>query len=267
MPVDGVEVDEIREDQARGRSSTSARFDLVHAVRRRWWCGRRASCRGRRTDPRSCRSRRTGCPASFSRSSSVGANGVSAKSRRLAVRLKAPGRADERPRDHPADAEAEPDQLEGDLADAIQLGHRDDVFVRGDLKHAVGRRVDDRPAGAHVLGAELVDDRRAGRGLVAERAAADAPLELGDHLRRESRRETPETAARARAPSAPSARSPSPCRATLPPSGRTRPRGAGSALDADRRRHASQAERAQRRQRAADRAARCCRACRCPRSP
>src|SRR5262249_28910678 len=69
-----------------------------------------------------------------------------------------------------------------DLADAIQLLDRDDVFVRRDLKDAVGRRVDDRKTGAHVLGAELVDDDRAGRRVVAERPASDAPLELGDDV-------------------------------------------------------------------------------------
>ena len=65
-----------------------------------------------------------------------------------------------------------------------------DVLVRGDLEHAVGRRVDDRPAGAHVLGAEPIDDLGARRDDVAERAAADAPLELGDDVRRKTRRET-----------------------------------------------------------------------------
>ena len=44
-----------------------------------------------------------------------------------------------------------------------------DVFVRGDLEDAVGGGVDDRMAGAHVLGAELVDDHRAGRRVVADR--------------------------------------------------------------------------------------------------
>jgi hypothetical protein len=89
----------------------------------------------------------------------------------------------ERTRDHPADAHLLPDHVVGDLADAVLLGDRDDLFVRGDLKNAVGRGVDDRTAGAHVLGAELVDDRGPGRDRVAERRAADAPLELGDDIR------------------------------------------------------------------------------------
>ena len=110
-------------------------------------------------------------------------DGGSAKSWRFAVRAKCARRADERPRDDAADAEPIADELEGDLAAAIQLRDRHDVFVRGNLKHAVGRRVDDRRAGAHVLRAELVDDRRAGRRLVARTPPADAALELGDDVR------------------------------------------------------------------------------------
>ena len=96
-------------------------------------------------------------------------------------------RADERPRDHASDPEAEPDHLERNLAPAIQLRDRHDVFVRGDLEHAVGRRVHDRLAGPHVLVAELLDDGRAARGLVGRGAAADSPLELVDDLARETR--------------------------------------------------------------------------------
>ena len=148
----------------------------------------------------------------------------------------APGRADERPRDDAADAEPLADQLVGDLAGAIQLGDRHDLFVRGDLEDAVGRRVDDQRAGAHVLGAELVDDLGAGRGLVAEHAAAGAARELGDDLRRKPVRETSGTGGRARCPSSPSGRSPSPCpadasaiRPNAPPA---RDRSAASAADA-----------------------------------
>ena len=46
------------------------------------------------------------------------------------------------------------DQIERDLADAVVLRDRNDIFMRGDLKHAVGRRVDDRLAGPHVFRAE-----------------------------------------------------------------------------------------------------------------
>ena len=77
---------------------------------------------------------------------------------------------------------------------AVELVDRDDVLVRRDLEHAVGRRVDDRRAGAHVLRPERVDDRRAGRDDVAERLPADAPLEFRDDVAPEIRAETWETA-------------------------------------------------------------------------
>ena len=62
---------------------------------------------------------------------------------------------------------------------------RNDVFVSGDLKHAVRRRVDDWFSGTHVLGTETVDDLRAGRHDVAECPASDPPLEFSDDVRRE----------------------------------------------------------------------------------
>jgi len=40
----------------------------------------------------------------------------------------------------------------------VPLFQQDDFFVRGDLKDAVGRGVDNRRAGAQVLLAELPDD-------------------------------------------------------------------------------------------------------------
>ena len=115
---------------------------------------------------------------------------LAGRRQRVVVAVRRPremaGRADERPRDHAADAEPLADEPVGDLAVAIQLRDRHDVFVRGNLKHAVGRRVDDQRAGAHVLGAELVDDRGARRRLVAEHAAAGQARELRDDLRREA---------------------------------------------------------------------------------
>ena len=144
-------------------------------------------------------------PAAVSRSSSVSPIGVEREVVPVAVRVNDAGRADERPRDDAADAHAARRRARRrsrrcDRAPAIGI----DVFVRGDLEHAVGRRVDDRLARAHVLGAEPLDDLGARGGDVAERAATDAPLELGDHVRRESRAETSGTADRARCPSSPS---------------------------------------------------------------
>ena len=131
----------------------------------------------------------TGMCAAFSRSSTVSAVGVIAKSLRLAVRVKLPGcptngRAMTRPRPCPPT-----DQFERDVVDAVLLFDGNDVLVRGDLKHAVGRGVDDRLARAHVFGAEVVDDFRARRGVIAKRAAADALLERVDQLLREPVRE------------------------------------------------------------------------------
>ena len=58
---------------------------------------------------------------------------------------------------------------------------------------------------------------------VAERAAADAPLELGDEIGRETAAETSETADRARRPSSPSGPSPNLCPARPRPSVRSAP--------------------------------------------
>src|SRR6185436_2385379 len=100
----------------------------------------------------------------------------------VAVRgpLERPWRADRRPRDDAADAHAAADEIERDLADAVLLGDGDDVLVRGDLKDAVGRRVDNRLARPYVLRPEAIDDLSARGHDVAERGAADAPLELRD---------------------------------------------------------------------------------------
>ena len=53
----------------------------------------------------------------------------------------------------------------------VQLVEWDDPFVRGDLNHRVGRRVEDQVAGRQLLRAELLDDRGPRRGLVAAEAA------------------------------------------------------------------------------------------------
>src|SRR5580765_3618801 len=54
--------------------------------------------------------------------------------------------------------------------------------MRGNLEHAVSRRVDDRFPGLHVLDTELVDDRGTACGLVGKRAATNSPLEPVDQL-------------------------------------------------------------------------------------
>ena len=67
------------------------------------------------------------------------------------------GLADERPGDDSPDIHRR-HEIEGDLAHPIEILHRDDVFVRRNLKDAVGRRVDDGPAGPDVLRAKAIDD-------------------------------------------------------------------------------------------------------------
>src|SRR5579862_6176584 len=52
--------------------------------------------------------------------------------------------------------------------------------MRGNLKNAVARRVDDRKSRAHVIFAKFLDNFGAGGGLIAECAAADSPLKFRD---------------------------------------------------------------------------------------
>ena len=176
-----------------------------------------------------------------------------------------PGRADERARDDAADAESLADQPVGDLAGAIELGHRHDVFVRGDLEHAVGRRVDDERAGPQVLGAELVDDRRAGRRLVAEHAAAGQARELVDDRRRRSRAETPGNGRSSTMPII----SQWPVTESFPADASAmRPTAAAGAAGGSADRRAPRRDRGRARAAsgaAAEPARRCCRACCCPR--
>jgi hypothetical protein len=71
------------------------------------------------------------------------------------------GRADERAGDHTADAHAAADDLERFFADPVLLVEGNHVFVRGNLKDAVGGGVDDRLPGPDVLRAQPLNDLRA----------------------------------------------------------------------------------------------------------
>src|SRR5438552_15628143 len=62
-------------------------------------------------------------------------------------------------------------QVEGDPADPVLLGDRNDVLVRGYLEHAVGGRIDDRLAGPHVLGSQPIDYLGSRRDDIPNRAA------------------------------------------------------------------------------------------------
>ena len=121
MAVDGVEIDEIGEDQAPRRRIERA-LDFVHAVgvARRVDRARDAAAGEEILDLADGDDRRARHPVSMSRS--VGANGVSAKSRRFAVRWNASRSADKRPGDHAADAAADAHQIERDLADRYNSG-------------------------------------------------------------------------------------------------------------------------------------------------
>src|SRR5262249_31709767 len=79
--------------------------------------------------------------------------------------------ARERSRDHAPDRVAAGEDLPRDPAAVVELLERDRVLVRGDLEHGVGRRVDDPLSGPLMLLAQLLDDLRARRRLVAENAA------------------------------------------------------------------------------------------------
>ena len=163
-----------------------------------------------------------------------------------------------RPRPEPLDGE-----LVGDLALPVQLGNRDDLLVRRDLEHAVGRRVDDRRPGLRMCSAPsrsmisvpdattLPSTRRPIRR--SNSAMSDAGKPSGKD------RERPVDA---RAPSTPSGRSPSPCPASAPPSGRSEAAGAGSGGEPAQRHDAVEARAPpKRRQVQAHPARRCCRAC------
>ena len=92
------------------------------------------------------------------------------------------GLADERTCDHAADRVLAREDLARDAAARVELLERDRLLVRGDLEDGVGGRVDDPLAGALVLLAELLDDLRARRRLVADHPAARAVHERVDHL-------------------------------------------------------------------------------------
>ena len=94
-------------------------------------------------------------------------------------------RAGKGPRDHAAYKVFPDKHLPRDLAHAIQFLERNHIPVRRDLKHAVRARIHDRAAGSHMLVAELLNDRRAGRDNVADRFAADARLKRVQKVPRE----------------------------------------------------------------------------------
>ena len=77
-------------------------------------------------------------------------------------------------------------QFSSDFAHAIQVGNRNHIFMRGDLKDAVARGVHDRLARSNMLFTKLFDNFRSGSRLVPDSSAADLPFELRDNFRWES---------------------------------------------------------------------------------
>src|ERR1700683_1918014 len=88
------------------------------------------------------------------------------------------GRPGEGPRDHAAYTIRAMKQFARDLAHAVEIGNRNYVLVRGNLKYAVAGGVHDRESCARVFFAQFLDDLRSCGGLVPKRAAPDSKLEF-----------------------------------------------------------------------------------------
>jgi hypothetical protein len=100
--------------------------------------------------------------------------------------VEAAGLALERARDHPAHGVLAGHHLTRGLARRVELRLREHVDVRRELKHRVGRRVEDDLAGLEVVRAPVLDDLGAAVGLVAAEAQAGRLLDPLDHLGREA---------------------------------------------------------------------------------
>src|SRR6266550_3894670 len=92
----------------------------------------------------------------------------------------------EGPRDHASHAVRPIQQFAGDLAHMVELGNWNHLFMRGDLKHAVARRVHNRLTRSHMFFAQFLDDLRTGSRLVSDRFPSDLFLKLLDQLPWES---------------------------------------------------------------------------------
>src|SRR2546426_11331181 len=99
---------------------------------------------------------------------------------------KVSGLPDEGPRDDPSHLIFANELRARDFAPAIEYFEWHDLFVGGDLKDAVGRRVNNRPSGSHMLFAKFFDDLGPRSGFVAQGAAADCSFKRLDHTRRKT---------------------------------------------------------------------------------
>ena len=91
--------------------------------------------------------------------------------------LKTAGLAHKGTGDHPPNAVLAHKQPPGDPAIFVQLRRGNDILMGGDLKHRIGRCVDDQIPAAHMLRAILLNDRRAGPGGICQHAPACFPAE------------------------------------------------------------------------------------------
>ena len=96
------------------------------------------------------------------------------------MRAKCPTRTCEWPRNDAPHAVRPVEQFPRNFAHAIKFRDRDHVFMRGNLKDAVARSVDNRFSRANVLFAEFLDDFRAGCGLVPKRATPNLFFKFRD---------------------------------------------------------------------------------------
>ncbi len=92
----------------------------------------------------------------------------------------------EGPSDDPVDLEGRHEHRPGPLAPVVEGAERHDLLVSGDLEDRVGRGVEDRAPGPHVLGAEPVDDLGARGRDVAEWFATGDRGERLDQLARKT---------------------------------------------------------------------------------
>jgi len=136
MAVDGIEVDEIREDEAlRGRGER--RLDLVHAVvvRLRVHGAGDASAGEEVLDLADRMHRPSAVRQAIEQ-------GRCERCQREVAPVRGPlersGVSDERPRNHASDAEPDRRELVGNLTDPVLFLDRDDLLVRGNLEDAVG---------------------------------------------------------------------------------------------------------------------------------
>ena len=72
------------------------------------------------------------------------------------------GLADKRAGNHPADAVLALQHLAGLLAHFVKLVNRNDLFMRGNLEHAVGGSIDNRFAGGEMFRAKRIKNLRPG---------------------------------------------------------------------------------------------------------